>query len=305
MDVYLGLEEETKVIEDIFADPRDWSEGIEAVKEVSPDLKAIMALRPDGEKHFFGPNVMRICSMADVVFMALHGANGEDGKIQAAFELNGIPYTGTDHLSSAICMDKGITKDLFLGGGIPTPKGFSVRLGEPVGEVEFPAVVKVSNGGSSVGVYIVQNRQELEEALVKAKDYDDYVVIEQFIQGREFTCGLIDGRALPLVEITPLEGTYDYRNKYQPGKTKETCPAELSEEKTKEIQRTAERAWKVLRLRSYARMDFMMAEDGAIYCLEANTLPGMTPISLLPQEAAAVGMDYGELCEKLIEVSLR
>ena len=302
LDVYLGYEGET---EGIFEDTRDWSEGIDAVKEEAPDLAAVKALRPDGDRHFFGPNVMKICSMADVVFMALHGANGEDGKIQATFELNGIPYTGTDYLSSAICMDKGLTKELFKAGGVPTPEGYSIRIGEDVKKIMFPAVVKVNNGGSSVGVYIVQDLEELEAALEKAKAYDDGVVIERFIKGREFTCGLIDGHALPLVEIAPLEGMYDYKNKYQPGKTKETCPADLPEEKTKEIQRIAEKAWKVLRLRSYARMDFMMAEDGAVYCLEANTLPGMTPSSLLPQEAAAVGMNYGELCEKLIEVSIK
>lgn len=302
LDVYLGVEGD---VADVFADPRDWSEGISAIKEESPDLAAVKALRPDGDKHFFGPNVMKICEQADVVFMALHGANGEDGKIQAVFELNGIPYTGTDYLSSAICMDKGLTKELFVAGGIPTPKGDTIRIGEKVPAVKYPAVVKVTNGGSSVGVYFVNNDTELQDALEKAKAYDDEVVIEQFIKGREFTCGLIDGKALPLVEIEPLKGTYDYKNKYQPGMTKETCPANLSEEKTKEIQHIAEKAWKVLRLRSYARMDFMMDEDGTIYCLEANTLPGMTPISLLPQEAAATGMSYGELCEKLIEVSMK
>ncbi|MBR3102716.1 MAG: D-alanine--D-alanine ligase, partial [Lachnospiraceae bacterium] len=301
LDVYLGFDGNA---ENIFADPRDWSEGIGAIKEESPDLEAVKALRPDGDKHFFGPNVMKICEQADVVFMALHGANGEDGKIQAVFELNGIPYTGTDHLSSAICMDKGLTKELFKAGGIPTPEGYSIRLGDEVKNVKYPAVVKVNNGGSSVGVYFVNNDAELKAALEQAKAYDDGVVIEQYIKGREFTCGLIDGHALPLVEIEPLQGSYDYKNKYQPGMTKETCPANLSKEKTEEIQRTAEAAWKVLRLRSYARMDFMMNEDGTIYCLEANTLPGMTPISLLPQEAAATGMSYPELCEKLIEVSL-
>ncbi|MBO6298182.1 MAG: D-alanine--D-alanine ligase [Lachnospiraceae bacterium] len=301
LDVYLGYKGDA---DDIFADPRDWSEGISAIKEESPDLAAVKALRPDGDRHFFGPNVMKICEQADVVFMALHGANGEDGKIQAVFELNGIPYTGTDYLSSAICMDKGLTKELFMAGGIPTPKGYTIRIGEEVRDVKYPAVVKVTNGGSSVGVYFVNNDTELQDALEKAKAYDDEVVIEQYIKGREFTCGLIGGKALPLVEIEPLQGSYDYKNKYQPGMTKETCPANLSEEKTKEIQCIAEKAWKVLRLRSYARMDFMMDEDGTIYCLEANTLPGMTPISLLPQEAAATGMSYPELCEKLIEVSL-
>ncbi len=303
IDVYLGLERES--VMDIFEDDRDWAAGIEAVKEDSPDLESIRKLRKNGSREFLGPNILEICKVSDVVFMALHGANGEDGKIQALLELYGIPYTGTDYVSSAICMNKALAKEIMRANGLPTPAGYSLKLGESPKETVYPAVVKVNNGGSSVGVYMVADDEERDRALEAAKAYDDTVVVEQFIKGREVTCGLIDGKALPLIEIAPAEGFYDYKNKYQPGKTKDICPAPLSKEKTEEIQRTAEKIYEALRLKSYARLDFMIDEEENIYCLEANTLPGMTPVSLLPQAAAAIGMNYGELCEKLIEVSLK
>ncbi|MBQ8262920.1 MAG: D-alanine--D-alanine ligase [Lachnospiraceae bacterium] len=303
LDVYLGYDGPDA--DHIFTVEKDWSEGIEAVSTENPDLEKIKALRKDGGKCFFGPNVIEICKQADVVFMALHGACGEDGRIQAALELYGIPFTGTDYLSSAIAMDKALTKELLTAKGIPMAKGFSMEVDGEIKEIGYPAVVKVNTGGSSVGVYMVSDEKELKEALKKASAFDHRVVVEEFIDGREFTCGVIDGKALPVVEIAPSEGFYDYTNKYQPGKTKDTCPADLPADKTAEIQAVAEKVFTALRLRAYARIDFMMNRQGDIFCLEANTLPGMTPVSLLPMEAAAVGMDFPALCEKLIEVSLK
>jgi len=172
-------------------------------------------------------------------------------------------------------------------------------------EVSFPCVVKACCGGSSVGVAMANTPQEYEAAKKEAFLYDDEVVIEEYIKGREFSVGVMDGEALPVIEIAPLHGFYDYKNKYQAGSTIETCPAELSEEKTKEMQRYAEEAFRVLRLKNYARMDFMMNEQEEMFCLEANTLPGMTPTSLLPQEAAAAGISFNELCEKILAAALR
>ena len=303
VDVYLGCPDVDPAT--VFDIERDWTAGIKAIGEESPDLDAIKALRPDGDKHFCGPNVMEICAASDIVFMTLHGANGEDGKLQAMFELNGIAYTGEDHVSSAICMDKALGKAVMAAAGVKVPQGREHRLGEDPGKVEYPAVVKVNNGGSSVGVYFVNNDDEFKAALEAAKKYCDRVVIEKMIVGREFTCGIVDGKALPLVEIKPIEGGYDYRNKYQAGKTSEICPAPLDEENTKKIQRIAKNAGKALHIRVYARLDFLMDKDGEVYCLEANTIPGMTPTSLIPQEAAAVGIDFPSLCEKIIEVSLK
>jgi len=298
VDVYLGYEGDTT---DIFEKDTDWAAQIGAVSEHKPDLEAVKAMRSDGDKNFFGPNVLALCQSADAVFMALHGANGEDGKIQACFELMGIPYTGTDFVSSAMAMDKGITKDIFKAHNIPTPKGIRLRQGEEESErVPFPCIVKACCGGSSVGVYIAHNEEEYEEAKKEAFRYDKEVVVEQYIKGREFSVGVMDGKALPVIEIAPKQGFYDYKNKYQAGSTVETCPADLPQLKTEEMQYIAERVFEALRLKNYARMDFMMAEDHSLYCLEANTLPGMTPTSLLPQEAAAIGISFEELCEKIL-----
>lgn len=302
LDAFLGYEGDT---EHIFETDEDWTKEIGAVTEKNPDIERIKAMRPDGDKVFFGPNVLTICQSADIVFLALHGENGENGKVQACFDLMGIRYTGTDYVSSALCMDKGLTKEMFASHHIPTPRGISLKKGaEDKREVPLPCVVKACCGGSSVGVCIVQDEKEYEKAKEEAFLYDNEVIIEQYIKGREFSIGVIEGRALPVIEIAPINGFYDYKNKYQAGSTVETCPAVLSEEKTKEMQGYAEAAFRVLRLKSYARMDFMMNEKGEIYCLEANTLPGMTPTSLLPQEAAAEGTSYGDLCEEIIRISL-
>ena len=303
LDVYLGTNETD--VDNIFTLEKDWVSEINPVQDENPDIEKIKALRPDGDKQFFGPNVITICQKADIVFMALHGENGENGKIQACFDLMGITYTGTDYLSSAVAMDKALSKDIFEAYNVPTPKGIRLKKGATESEkVPYPCIVKACKGGSSVGVCIANNDEEYENAKKEAFRYDDEVVIEQYIKGREFSVGVLQGKALPVIEIAPLQGFYDYKNKYQAGSAVETCPANLSKEKTEEMQKAAELVFKALRLKNYARMDFMMSESEEIFCLEANTLPGMTPTSLLPQEAAAVGISFGELCEKLMQFSL-
>jgi len=302
LDSFLGYEGDTK---NVFEEEKDWAAAIQGVKEVNPDMDQIKALRPDWRKNFFGPNVIALCQEADVVFMALHGGEGENGKIQACFDLMGITYTGTDYVSSALSMDKGIAKELFEANKIPTPVGFRMKKGEEGKKPVFPCVVKATCGGSSVGVSIARDEAEYAKALEEGFKYDPEVVVEQYIKGREFSIGVIDGKALPVIEIAPKEGFYDYKNKYQEGSTIETCPAQISAEKTVEMQQIAEQVFRVLRLKNYARMDFLMEEGSEkLYCLEANTLPGMTPTSLLPQEAQAIGMSFGQLCEKIIEISL-
>lgn len=303
LDVYLGYEGD---MDGIFEREVDWTSQIGAIAEQNPDLEVVKALRPDGEKNFFGPNVIALCQSADAVFMALHGANGEDGKIQACFELMGIPYTGTDFVSSAMAMDKGITKDIFKAHGIPTPAGIRLRKGEKETEkVPYPCIVKACCGGSSVGVCIAHNDEEYESAKKEAFRYDQEVIVEQYIKGREFSVGVMDGKALPVIEIAPKQGFYDYKNKYQAGSTVETCPADLPADKSAEMQKIAEQVFAALRMKNYARMDFMMGTDGSLYCLEANTLPGMTPTSLLPQEAAALGISFEKLCEIILGYAMR
>lgn len=302
LDVYLGYAGDD--YESVFEKECDWTGGVGTIGVINPDTSKIKAMREGDPEVFFGPHVIDICQQADIVFLALHGENGENGKLQAAFDLFHIRYTGTDYMSSALAMDKRLTKKLFCYHQIPTPRYVLVREGEPAPEVEYPCVVKVVNGGSSVGVYIVNDREEYLAAMRDALRYSGDILIEEYIKGREFTVGVIAGEALPVVEIAPKEGFYDYKNKYQAGSTVETCPANLSSEKTKELQEIAVRAYDALGICTYARFDFMMDEKENLYCLEGNTLPGMTPVSLIPQEAAAIGVDFAGLCEWIIRVSL-
>lgn len=307
LDVFMGFRDSECDISDVFEKSQEYSVVFDTIPTAAPDIAAIKKSRADQSDSFFGPNVIRICQKADVVFMALHGGDGESGKVQAAFDLYGIKYTGNDYISSAIAMDKQMTKEFFIRAGVPTPYGCSLKKADREGFLfdKYPCIVKPNCGGSSIGVTIVHDTAQMDAALDAAFEWEDEVVIEQFIEGREFSDGVIEGKALPVIEIAPKQGFYDYKNKYAAGSAVETCPADLSPEKTAEMQRYAEMAFKALGLTSYARMDFMMAQDGSLYCLEANTLPGMTPTSLLPQEASAVGVGYEELCQQLIEVSLK
>lgn len=261
-------------------------------------------------RSFFGPNVLELCQQADIVFLGLHGANGEDGRLQATFDLMGIKYTGTGYLGSAIAMDKSLAKKLLEIGGVPVPKGITMKKSEhtkdlAVHGMKFPVVVKTCCGGSSVGVYVVNNQKEYEEALDAAYAYEDEVIVEEYISGREFSVAVVDGKAYPVIEIAPISGFYDYKNKYQEGAVVETCPAEISRELTEKMQQYAVEGAKVLMLEAYSRLDFLMKENGEMYCLEANTLPGMTPTSLIPQEAKVLGMEYPDLCEELIAISMK
>lgn len=310
LDVFMGYSDKEEDLTGIFDRAEAVSVKVAAIPETAPDLEKVKAQRKDQSHNFFGPNVIELCRMADIVFMALHGENGENGKIQAAFDLFGIRYTGTGYLGSALAMNKGMAKQLFLENGIPTPRGTSLKRGEDAAKIEtcgihFPCVVKPCSGGSSIGVSIVHDKAEYEQALKEAFRWENELVIEEYVKGREFSVGVIDFQALPIIEIAPVEGFYDYKNKYKAGSTVETCPAELSEQITKEMQGYAEKVAEVLGLNTYSRTDFLLDAEDHIFCLEANTLPGMTPTSLLPQEAKVTGVDFNQLCEKLIESSMR
>lgn len=310
LDVFMGYSNKEEDLTGIFDRAEAVSVKVAAIPETAPDLEKVKAQRKDQSDNFFGPNVIELCRMADIVFMALHGENGENGKIQAAFDLFGIRYTGTGYLGSALAMNKGMAKQLFLENGIPTPRGTSLKRGEDAAKIEtcgihFPCVVKPCSGGSSIGVSIVHDKAEYEQALKEAFRWENELVIEEYVKGREFSVGVIDFQALPIIEIAPVEGFYDYKNKYKAGSTVETCPAELSEQITKEMQGYAEKVAEVLGLNTYSRTDFLLDAEDHIFCLEANTLPGMTPTSLLPQEAKVTGVDFNQLCEKLIESSIR
>ena len=278
---------------------------LEYIKDKAKDLENLKKSR----KEFFGPNVLELCKEADCVFMGLHGACGEDGKVQATFDLLGIKYTGADYLESAMAMDKAVTRKIFASDNVPMAKGYKINKNEEIiypasKNVKYPVVVKPNCGGSSIGVYFADNDEEYKEALDNAFAYEDTLIVEERVIGREFSIGVIGYEAYPIIEIIMGEGeAYDYSNKYN-GTTLEVCPAEVDEKIGKKMQEAAVLAAKSLGLNTYCRVDVLLDKEGNCYCLEANTLPGMTPTSLLPQEAKANGMDYPELCEHLIEVSI-
>ena len=308
LDVFMGYSDKEEDLTGAFDRADAISSCVGQISEVAPDIAQVKAMRKDQSDCFFGPNVIRLCQEADIVFMALHGEHGENGKVQAAFDLLGIKYTGSGYFGSAIAMDKGVSKLVFAANGIPTPLGIAMKKKEQKTFAEtglkLPCVVKPCCGGSSIGVSIVRTEDEYDAALAEAFKYEDEIIVETYVKGREFSVGVISGKALPVIEIAPLEGFYDYKNKYKAGSAVETCPADLPEEISTKMQHYAQEVARVLGLTTYSRTDVLLDENNAIYCLEVNTLPGMTPTSLLPQEAAAVGMDFVALCEKLVEISL-
>lgn len=301
LDLFLGWTNGFDDLEDVFAARDD--DSAFSVAESAPDLAAVRAMRPG--QGLIGPHVLEICKAADIVFLALHGEEGENGKLQAYFDINGVRYTGSGYLGSALAMNKSVSKTLLRAAGVPVAESVTIRRGEDAPMPPFPCVVKPCSGGSSVGTTIVRGPEEYGAALDLAFQYEDSVLAERFIAGRELTVGVLDGKAMPVTEIIPKSGFYDYKNKYQPGMTDEPCPAPITADQTAAIQRLAEKAYDVLGLQAYGRVDFIMGEDGVFYCLEANTLPGMTPTSLIPRMGRAMGMDYGALCQALIDASLK
>lgn len=244
---------------------------------------------------------------ADVVFLALHGGTGEDGTIQSVFSAAGIAYTGSDHVGSAAAMDKDLAKRLFVARGIPTPKWLMapVNSEEACAELGLPLVVKPNKQGSTIGLSIVKRPEDLPAAITDAYRHDNEVMLEEFIPGREFTVGILGDRALAVGEIIPkLSDIFDYESKYQPDGAEEIFPADISSETTAEMQRLGLRAHQALKLRDYSRVDFRMDPNRNIWCLEVNTLPGMTAQSLLPKSAAAVGISFSALCDEICRLAL-
>ena len=247
-----------------------------------------------------GKNVLKICKMADIVYIALHGAIGENGKIQALFDCLGIKYTGTGYEGSLIAMNKVLTKKILEYEKIRTPKWQIWEEGKDLKSIKYPVIVKPSSNGSSIGVSIVNNANELIKAVKECEIYEDEIIIEEYIRGREFSVGLLSDKVLQPIEIIPKQGFYNYENKYQAGMTEEICPPKLDNNKIKELQDLTKRVHKALKLGTYSRIDFLLGEDEKFYCLEANTLPGMTRTSLMPQEAQVEGISYEDLCEKIL-----
>jgi D-alanine-D-alanine ligase len=242
----------------------------------------------------------------DVVFLALHGGAGEDGRTQAVLDLAGLAYTGSNHIASATAMDKDLSKRLFRAAEVPTADWLMapVLAQDVEKKLGWPVVVKPNKQGSTVGLTIVRVAQQLDAALELASRFDDEVMVERFIPGRELTVGILEGRALPVGEILVTREIFDYAAKYQKGGAREIFPADLSPEATSRLQALALRAHEALKLGVYSRIDFRMDPTGNFWCLEANSLPGMTAASLLPQAARAAGIDFPQLCERICRAAL-
>ena len=242
---------------------------------------------------------------SDVLFLALHGGAGEGGTLQAILDVIRVPYTGSGQLASALAMDKDLSKRLFRAAGVPVPAWFmapvtpeDVKTG-----LGWPAIVKPSKQGSSVGLTLVRKPQDLDGAVQLAKRYDDEVMVEQFIPGRELTVAVLGDMPLPVGEIVPKHELFDYESKYTPGMSEETFPAKIATRLARQLQEYALLAHRALKLGGYSRVDFRVSPDGDIFCLEANSLPGMTRTSLYPQAALAAGIDFPEMCERICKLA--
>ena len=281
------------------------------VKETPPDVRDLE--RSDKRQALEAIHAFDF-SQVDVIFLALHGGQGEDGTIQALLDLTGKPYTGSGVLASALSMDKAMSKKIFEREGILTPEWFSVQGAEShdvssvAGRIEsefgFPCVVKPNDQGSTVGLTVVKRKTELKKAIDCAAKYSGHILVEKYIPGRELTVGVLGDQPLPVVEIIPEHGIYDYHCKYTHGKSKYVCPAEIPDEKAEEIQALGLKAFQSLGCEGYARVDFRYGEDDQFYCLEVNTLPGMTSLSLVPMAAKAVGIDFAELVNRIANLAL-
>lgn len=294
--------------------------GPSAEREVSLNTgKAILtALQEAGYKNTIGIDLepTRFVEQLkeariEVVFNAVHGQYGEDGILQGALELLGIPYTGAGVLSSAMAMDKGISKRIFLSAAIPTPRSLLFTkadlnrdlAAEIIDNFSIPVVVKSASQGSSIGVAIVEDVENLSNAIQQAFQYSNTILVEEFIKGRELTVaiwGKDEPEALPVIEIVPYSGRYDYHSKYTKGATEYIVPAKLADEITLQVQKVALEAFKILGCCGIARVDIMLDSDNNPYVLEVNTIPGMTATSLVPKAAAAAGISFPDLCEKLL-----
>ena len=296
VDLYFGIKKEDMTFS---GEQKQYSHKI---PETAPDLEFVKA-QNGGREEPIGEGVVEFCKMADVAFLALHGGVGENGKLQALLEMNSVRFTGSSSVGCAISMDKVISKQLVSACGVPTAEWLTAKDGAEQLEELVPCFVKPADNGSSVGITKVTDKAQLNGAISEARKYSDKILVERQVVGREFSIGVLNGEALPPIEIISGGEFYNYKIKYQAGLAREVCPADLTPEQTRKVSEYAQKAHEALCLGSYSRIDFIMDGRGEFYFLEANALPGMTPTSLLPQEARAAGLDYEDLCMKIIELS--
>ena len=303
VDMFLGVEEPITDMDAFFAAGGPIKEA--GITTAAPDLEALRASRRDKSPSRIGERVIDVCRAADIVFIGVHGADGENGHLQAMLDLLGIKYTGGGALPSGLAMDKPSAKLMFAAAGLQVPAGRVVRRGEPVpNDLPLPCFVKPCHGGSSVATTLLEDMAGLPAALEAVFACEDDALVEPYIRGREIQVGLLGDQALPPIEIVCEHTFFDYVMKYQAGACREICPAPIDAETTARLQEAALTAFHALGLEVYSRADFILREDGSIWLLEINTLPGMTPTSLVPQEAAVTGLSYADLCQRIVDLSL-
>ncbi|MDY3281513.1 D-alanine--D-alanine ligase family protein [Dysosmobacter sp.] len=312
VDMFLGLPALPDPAESVFDAPDGLCPEASIAPE-APDLEAVRASRPDKSPSLLGPNVLEVCRMADLVFLGLHGMDGEDGRIQATLDLLGVPYTGSGYLASAMAMDKVVTKRMMDSLGIPTPAWRVLTYGPEEAEalsreLPMPCVVKTVDGGSSLGVFLPADREELKRDLLEVLKFGSRVLVEQRVYGRELVVGVLGDRYLPSAMTIPANGNFDYVAKYQTaenGGARELCPAPITPEEQELVGQLALKLYHGLGLQVYARADVILDDAGQPWFLEFNSLPGLTPASFMPKEAAAAGMTYNQLIEDIVQQSVR
>lgn len=274
-------------------------EGVRAAPPPAADLGGLDESRAMALAR--GPEVGPV----DVYFLALHGGTGEDGTLQALLDAAGVSYTGSDRLGCALAMDKEVSKRLLRDAGVPTPDWLVDPPDADAVEAALglPVIVKAAAGGSSLRLELAHDRAELEDALARSRDWRDVVLAERYVRGRELTVGIVGGEPLPVGEIVPAHEIFDYACKYQPGLAEEIFPADVPPATAAHLQMLALRAHRALRLRDYSRVDFILDTEGEAWCLEANALPGMTANSLLPKGARAAGVDFPDLCDRIVTLA--
>ncbi len=280
------------------------------VSKEYPTLDKIRQLQKESSRKLLECINSDLFDDIDLVFIGLHGKYGEDGKLQTLLELRGLKYTGSGIQSSAIAMDKDVSKLVFERNGIQTPPWKALYSIDGADYNEFislfgsPLVIKPNDEGSTVGLTIAKSEEEFKRGIETAFNYSEKVLVEKYIKGRELTVSVIDGNAYPVIEIIPFDGFYDYEHKYSKGKSKYVCPAEIPEETAEIAKELGLKAYKALNSKVYARVDFLMTEKNELYCLEVNTLPGMTELSLVPMAAKAMNMGFDSLINKIVDSSL-
>ncbi len=291
-----------KIIDDLDQDPASL---------IHHQPSEIEKRRKELDRNLFKTIDFLIQQSFDLVFNGLHGGYGENGQLQALLDVAKIPYTGSGPLASALGMNKHLSKILYRSAGIPTAewvylpsKKFKNRKRQLIEQLGYPVVIKPNEQGSSVGLSIVHHPKELDDALERAFEHSPSVIAEQYVPGRELTVGILGDTALPVVEIRPRGGVYDYEAKYQAGLTQYDVPADIPAAVAEALKKAALKAFRVMDCQDYSRIDFRLREDGQFFCLEVNTLPGMTPTSLVPKAAAAIGISFNELVEKIVQLAL-